>query len=216
MIRPWCLEDKSFAKVTLLLLLLRSVSGQWSAFMKLLAILNSWCPPKPTTKFCQHAALNRHFVAVTHNPCCFQRTTTACYLLAGISRRQGHTQYCHGVILHQFHWACSEGVLTLIGCWAVITTSNNDRYFKENRENWTQENRQWLLFFLGILFSIFWYFLTIQLCFMPVYVLRIHSSYDLCQSKFFMMPGFGYVRRHFALWRSVNCDMSRRDPRLQI
>lgn len=116
-----------------------------------------------------------------------------------ISRRQGLTQYCHGVILHQFHWVYSEFALPLIGCLAVITTSNNDRYFKENRENWKQENRHWFLFFLGILFSIFGIFFdnTVTL---HVYVLRMQSSHViLCQSKFFMMPGFSYVRRHFAL-----------------
>lgn len=61
----------------------------------------------------------------------------------------------YGVILHQFHRVGSEGVLPLIGCWAVITTSNNDRYFKENRENWKKENWQRFLFFLNILLSIF-------------------------------------------------------------
>lgn len=125
-------------------------------------------------------------------PAVFQRTTTACRFWQGYLAGRGVTQYCHSVVLHQFHWVDSDGLLPLIGCWAVITTSNNDRYFKDSRESKNKENWQWFLFFLGILLSIFWYFLTMQLWFFFCVML---SS----QSKFFMMPGFSYVRRHFSL-----------------
>lgn len=129
-------------------------------------------------------------------------------LLTGISRRQGRTQCCYGVILHQFHWVDSEGTLPLIGCWAVITTSNNDRYFKENRESWKEENWQWYLFFLGILFSIFWvFFWQYSYVFLPVYLLvyllRMQSSCDLCQSTFFYNVWIQLMSGAILLYRGV-------------
>lgn len=161
MIHRWCLEDKSLAEGTLLLL--RIVPGQRSALTQtprhaeLLMfahannqILSACCGAQT---FCRCHKIT---------PAVFQRTTTACRFWQGYLAGRGVTQYYHSAVLHQFHWVDSDGLLPLIGCWAVITTSNNDRYFKDSRESRNKENWQWFLFFLGVLlsfsfFGIFWH-----------------------------------------------------------
>lgn len=100
----------------------------------------SW-NPLPSRTLDSHPNLQPNSVRMLQ--CRYFVAVTCMLLLTGISRWQGPTQYCHSVMLHQCHWLDSKDMLPLIGCWAVITTSNNDIYFKEIRESWKQENWQW-------------------------------------------------------------------------
>lgn len=129
-IHPWCAEDKGFVKGRWLLTLI--VLRQLQMYVKLFASLNSRVLPEPPAKIY------------------FRWIFCRCHLLA--TSGEGPTQYCHSVILHQCRWLDSKDTLPLIGCWAVITTSNNDTHFKEIKESWKQGSWQWFFFFFGILF----------------------------------------------------------------
>lgn len=98
-----------------------------SAYMKFLIVPSDTCN-QTVSRCCNEQT----FVAVTDNPRCFERTTTPDYFWQGNHAGRGlpssaRALYCINVT------GCTLKVQTLIGCWAVITTSNNDGYFKENR-----------------------------------------------------------------------------------
>lgn len=87
----------------------------------------------------------------------------------------------------------------LIGCWAAVTSSNNDSYLVENTDGKTKRSDSWFLLFLA------WHrYLfpdkTAMICVRtsPNSVMGWLVSDQVF--FFLMMLGFSFVRRHFALW----------------
>lgn len=91
---------------------------------------------------------------------------------------------------------------SLTSCWAVVPSSNNDSYLKENTDGKNKKNRQLIPFILGVA--------SLRVSWQGSDDLRSritqfsHRTTWLVSDLFFffflMVLGFSFVRRHFALW----------------
>lgn len=194
-IRPERLEDKSFTRGTSCVLLQGS-AHKTLRHPQLAPPTNTTTTPQQTSSHTVLACCNEAILSLSLiTPAAFRGPPlpNRNILPAGV-----HTQDCRSVTLHQFHSrADSEGAAFnwLLGCHY---NSNNNRYFKANGENWKQAKWKWSLFFFDILFSIF-FFSSDNAVICVCVCSEDASSCDLCRGKFFMMPGFSYVRRRHAL-----------------